>query len=67
MPPGTTTHTPCWQETVALRMIERLDLVNILPRWALDASAGGPGLRRARYAGSRIVVLDLARVATSSN
>jgi malonyl-CoA O-methyltransferase len=51
------------QETVALRMIERLDLVDIRPRWVLDAGAGtGFAARRlsARYAGSRIVVLDLA-------
>ncbi len=51
------------QQTVALRMIERLDLVDIQPRWVLDAGAGtGFAARRlsARYAGCRTVVLDLA-------
>jgi malonyl-CoA O-methyltransferase len=52
------------QETVALRMLERLDLVAIRPEWVLDAGAGtGYAARRltARYPGSRVLLLDLAR------
>ncbi len=51
------------QETVGLRMLERLDLMSIDPRWILDAGAGtGLAARRltARYPASRVIVLDLA-------